>query len=215
MADVNSRAGHGYATPAIVEYVNRVHAPHDAALAQAFTVPPPLPAIMVAPSDGKLVEFLLALIGARRVLEVGTLVGYSGLRILRALPADGHLWTLEFDAAHAAVARSNFAAAGEVARVTVCEGRARDVLPTLIPHGPFDAVFIDADKENYHHYAAWALRNVRPGGLIIGDNTFLFGELLDDSERGQAMRAFHEQLAATCDTVSVSTPDGMVVARVR
>ena len=106
----------------------------------------------------------------RRAIEVGTLIGYSAIHVARALPADGHLWTIEFERKHADLARANLAAAGVAAKVTVCDGAGVDVLPTLEPHGPFDAVFIDADKVNYHHYGRWAVANLRPGGIVLGDN---------------------------------------------
>ena len=90
-------------------------------------------------------------------------------------------------------------------------GAGLDVLPTLAAKGPFDAVFIDADKVNYHHYGRWAVANLRPGGLVLGDNAYLFGELLDDSDRGRAMREFHHIVAASCDSVCIPTPDGLVL----
>lgn len=211
MADSTSRAGGRYATEAIIDYVDRVHAGHDAALAAAFALPAFMPAINVGPSEGKLLWLLLLLARARKVVEVGTLAGYSAIRIARALPGDGHLWSIEIDPAFADVARANLAAAGVAASVSVVVGAARDVLPTLEPHGPFDAVFIDADKPNYEHYGRWAVAHLRPGGLVLGDNAYLFGELLENSERGAAMRAFHELVAAACDSVCVPTPDGLVV----
>jgi len=211
MADSDSRSGHRYATQAILEFTNRVHTPHDDGLARAFATPEGVPSIMVSPSDGRLLALLLKLIDARKVVEVGTLVGYSALQMLRAMPAGGHLWTIEFEARHAELARANLAAAGVGDRVTVLHGAGVDVLPGLVAHGPFDAVFIDADKVNYDKYGAWAVTNLRRGGLVLGDNSYLFGELLDDSDRGRAMRAFHEHVAATCDSVCVATPDGLVI----
>jgi caffeoyl-CoA O-methyltransferase len=211
MADNDSRGGARYTTPAIIDYVDRVHAPHDPALARAFTIPEGIPAIQVGPSDGRMLYLLLKLVGAKRVVEVGTLVGYSAVVMARALPPDGHLWSIEFEPAHAEVARANIAAAGLADKVTVLVGAGRDVLPTLEQHGPFDAVFIDADKVNYDHYGAWALQHLRRGGLVLGDNAYLFGELMDDSDRGRAMRTFHEQVAAQCDSVCAPTPDGLVV----
>ncbi|HEU4730946.1 MAG TPA: O-methyltransferase [Kofleriaceae bacterium] len=211
MADDASRAGVRYAKTPILEYVNRVHAPHDAGLARAFAVPEGIPAIQVGPSDGKLIALLLRLVGATRVVEVGTLVGYSAILIARALRPGGHLWSVEYEPSHAEIARANIAAAGVADRVTVVVGAGRDVLPTLDRHGPFDAVFIDADKVNYDHYGQWALDHLRPGGLVLGDNAYLFGELLEDSERGRAMRRFHELIAASCDSVCAPTPDGLVI----
>jgi len=212
MADSSSRAGaRDYATPAILDYTNRVHASHDGGLAAAFAVPEGIPAIQVGPSEGRLLGLLVQLARARKIVEVGTLVGYSAIHMARALPADGHLWSVEFDAKHAKVARDNLARAGVAERVTVLDGAGRDVLPTLSARGPFDLVFIDADKDNYDFYGAWALEHLRSGGIVIGDNVFLFGHLLEDDPRGRAMRAFHEAVAARCDSVCVPTPDGMVV----
>ncbi|MBV8759316.1 MAG: O-methyltransferase [Deltaproteobacteria bacterium] len=211
MADNDSRAGARYATPEILTYTQKIHAAHDAALAQAFAVPDGIPAIQVGPSEGRLLYLLMKLVGAKKVVEVGTLVGYSAIQMGRALPADGHVWSIEFEQKHADVARKNIAAAGLAERVTVHVGAGRDVLPTLDKHGPFDAVFIDADKINYDHYGRWAVEHVRKGGLILGDNAYLFGELLEDSDRGRAMRSFHEQIAAACESVCAPTPDGLVI----
>ena len=211
MADKASRAGERYTKPEVLDYVNRVHVPHDAGLARAFTVPDGVPAIQVGPSDGRLIHLLLRLARATKVVEVGTLIGYSAIHMARALGPGGHLWSVEFEPRHAEIARGNLAAAGLADRVTVHVGAARDVLPTLAPHGPFDAVFIDADKVNYDFYGRWAIDHLRPGGLVLGDNAYLFNELLEDSDRGRAMRAFHEHVAATCDSVCAPTPEGLVV----
>lgn len=211
MADDDSRAGSRYATRPILDWCAQTHAPHDAALARAFATPDDVPAIMVGPSEGRLLALFCQLVGARKVVEVGTLVGYSTIHMARALAPGGHLWSIEFEPRHAAIARDNVAAAGLADRVTVLEGAGVDVLPTLEPHGPFDVVFIDADKVNYDRYGTWALANLRPGGLVLGDNAFLFGELMDDSDRGRAMRAFHELLAKHCDSVNIPTPDGLAL----
>ena len=212
MADKDSRAGTRYTTPAIIDYVDRTHVPHDASLARAFSVPADVPAIQVGPSDGKLLYLLARFVGAQKIVEVGTLIGYSAIHMARALPNTpaAKLWTIEFEPKHADIARANIAAAG-LTNIEVLVGAGRDVLPTLTPHGPFDIVFLDADKVSYDFYAQWALGNLRPGGLVIGDNAYLFGELLDDTDRGRAMRAFHELVAANCDSVCVPTPDGLVV----
>jgi caffeoyl-CoA O-methyltransferase len=211
MADSDSRAGSRYATAPILDWCAQTHAPHDDALARAFTTPEGVPAIQVGPSEGKLLSLLCRLAQVTRAVEIGTLVGYSAIHIARTLPAGGHLWSIEFDAHHAELARANLAAAGLAAKVTVLEGAGVDVLPTLDQHGPFDAVFIDADKVNYDRYGAWAVEHLRPGGLVLGDNAFLFGELLDDSDRGRAMRAFHDLVARHCDSVCIPTPDGLVL----
>jgi caffeoyl-CoA O-methyltransferase len=211
MADSDSRAGARYTTPEILAYVERVHAPHDAGLARAFALPESMPSIMVGPSEGRLLELLCKLAGARKVVEVGTLAGYSTIRLARAVPADGHVWTIEYEAHHAEVARGNITAAGVADRVTVLVGAGVEVLPTLEKHGPFDCVFLDADKQGYEAYGLWAARHLRKGGLVLGDNAYLFGELLEDSPRGRAMRAFHEQVARDFDSVCIPTPDGLVL----
>lgn len=211
MADQDSRAGTRYATPAILDYVNTLHVAHDLGLARAFAVPAGVPAIQVGPSEGRLLHLLLRLSGARTVVEVGTLMGYSTIHLARAVPADGHVWSIELEPHHAELARANVAAAGLADRVTVLVGAGLDVLPTLGPLAPFDAVFLDADKHNYDAYAAWALAHLRRGGLLIGDNAYLFGELTHDTERARMMRAFHERVAASCDSVCVPTPDGLVI----
>jgi len=213
MADPDSRAGLLYATREILDWVARAHAPHDAALARAFDAPEEhgMPAIQLGPSEGKALELLLKLAGARQVVEIGTLAGYSAIRAARALPAGGHVHTIEFDPKHARVARENFAAANLAGTITVHEGRALDVLPRLVRFGPFDAVFIDADKANYDRYGRWAAENTRAGGLLVGDNAFLFGRLLEDSPEAAAMRRFHEEARVAFDTVCLPTPDGMLL----
>lgn len=214
MADSDSRAGATYLTRAILDYLASLHAPHDAALERAFVSPEQhaMPAIQVGPSDGKLLAMLLRLAGARKVVEVGTLAAYSTIHMARELPADGHLWTVEYSEKHAAVARDNLAAAGLAGRSTVLIGAGLDVLPTLDAQGPFDAVFIDADKGNYDAYGRWAARNLRTGGLLLGDNALYFGKLLDQGdEAAAAMRRFHEEAVREFDTVCIPTPDGLLL----
>ncbi|MDQ3366776.1 MAG: O-methyltransferase [Myxococcota bacterium] len=211
MADQDSRAGTRYTTPQILDYVSSTHTPHDAPLAQAFAVPEGVPAIQVGPSDGRLLSLLVRLVGAQKIVEVGTLIGYSAIHLARGLAPAGRLWTIELEPKHAELAHANLAAAGLADRVSVLVGSGRDILPTLASEAPFDAVFIDADKQNYDHYGRWAIEHLRRGGLVIGDNAYLFGELLEDSDRGRAMRSFHELIAASCDSVCVPTPDGLVV----
>lgn len=211
MADDDSRAGKYYVTREVLDFVNATHVPHDAGLARAFAVPEGIPAIQVGPSDGRMLYLLLKLANAKKVVEVGTLVGYSAIHMVRALPADGRIWSIEYEAKHAEVARQNLAAAGVGDRVEVIVGAGVDVLPTLVEHGPFDAVFIDADKVNYDFYGEWAVANLRPGGLVLGDNAYLFGALMEDSDRGRAMRAFHQHVAQHCDSVCAPTPDGLVI----
>ncbi len=213
MADPSSRSGARYATPEVLEYVNRVHAPHDVGLQQAFDAPQSsgVPAIQVGTSEGRTLQLLLRLIGARRVVEIGTLVGYSAIWIARALPKDGRLISLEKDPRHAEIARANLVAAGVGAQVDVRVGEAVQLLDALEGEGPFDAVFIDADKISYDQYGRFAARSVRKGGLLLGDNAYLFGRLCDDDLEGQAMRRFHEEAAVAFETVCLPTPDGLLL----
>jgi caffeoyl-CoA O-methyltransferase len=213
MADQSSRTGARYADPAILEYAERVHAAHDSGLRRAFDAPASanMPAIQVSSSEGKLLGLFLRMIGARRVVEVGTLAGYSAIRMARAMPDDGKLYTLELDPHHAEVARGNIAAAGLADRVEVRVGRALELLPQLSLLGPFDAVFLDADKEGYADYARWATANLRRGGLLLADNSYFFGHLLEETPAAAAVRRFHESVPADFDSTCVPTPDGLVV----
>jgi caffeoyl-CoA O-methyltransferase len=214
MADPSSRSGTRYIDPAILAFVERVHVPHDAALTRAFEAPSTeqMPQIQVSPSEGKLLGSLVRMIGARKVVELGTLAGYSAIHIGRALPDDGKLYTIEIDPRHAAIARANIEAAGLADRVEVLVGGGVEMLRELAARGPFDAVFLDADKEGYPHYATWAGRHLRTGGLLLADNSYYFGRLLAEDASARAMRRFHEQLAVDFDAVCVPTPDGLVVA---
>ncbi len=213
MADNDSRTGATYLTGAVSRYLDDLHVPHDPALQQAFDAPEQrgLPAIQVGRSEGGFLTLLMQLAGAERVVEVGTLAGYSTITLARGLRDGGHLWTVELDPQHAAVATDNIAAAGLADRVTVLVGSAQEVLASLDTGGPLDAVFIDADKEHYPEYGRWAAERLRTGGLIIGDNSLLFGELLADDARAQAMRRFHEETRQAFQSVNLPTPDGMLL----
>lgn len=213
MSDKDSRTGARFATEAILDYLSGVHATHDDALQAAFSAPESegIPPIMVSQTEGRMLELLLRMIGAERVVEVGTLAGYSAIRLAAALPENGRLWTIEYDPKHAEIARGNIAKAGLSDRIEVVVGAGREILPTLEAHGPFDAVFVDADKVSYDAYGAWAAQHLRPGGILLGDNAYFFGNLLDDSDGGQAMRRFHEQAAQAFHSVCIPTPDGMML----
>ena len=214
MAGTTSRTGVPYVTPAILEWVERVHASHDPALERAYRSPElrAMPAISLAPSEGQLLHLLTRLSGARRAVEIGTLAGYSAVQIARGLAGGGELHTLEIDPRHAEIARANIEAAGLSDRVQVHVGAAAEILPRLVARGPFDLVFLDADKAGYPEYASWAADNLREGGLLIADNAYYFGALLADDPSAQAMRRFHEELPARFASVCAPTPDGLVVA---
>ncbi len=183
-----------------------------------------LPAHDVSPLQGAFLQLLARISGARRILEIGTLGGTSTIWLARALPADGRLVTLEADPTHAAVARANIAAAGLAGRVELRQGPALQLLPGIAADGlgPFDLVFIDADKPNNPHYLDWALRLARPGTVILADNVVRDGAVLDAAgtdARVQGVRRFAEMLAAeprlaatAMQTVGAKGWDGFVLA---
>jgi predicted O-methyltransferase YrrM len=181
-----------------------------------------LPDIAVSPTQGKLLHLIARMIGAKRILEVGTLGGYSAIWLARALPADGELITLEYDPKHADVARSNIKNAGLADRVTVLTGSAIDTLPTL--GGLFDFSFIDADKKSNPDYFQWALKLSRQGSVIVVDNVVREGRVIEtDSNdaniegirRLNTIIAAEPRVSATAiQTVGVKGYDGLAIALV-
>lgn len=157
-----------------------------------------LPAHDVSPAQGKFLNLMVRICGARRVLEIGTLGAYSSIWLARALPTSGELVTLEADPRHAQIARGNIARAGLQDRITLHQGPALDTLPRLT--GPFDLIFIDADKPNNPAYLDWSLNLSRPGTVIIGDNVVRDGAVTDPASpdpRVQGVRQFFADMAAT------------------
>jgi len=209
---------------AVDDYVDRVVVGSDPVLdaALAASVAAGLPAIQVSPAQGKLLHLLARAIGARRILEVGTLGGYSTIWLARALPAGGSLVTLELDPRHAAVARENLRHAGLDGVVDIRVGPALDTLGTLA--GPFDLAFIDADKPHNPDYFAAALRLARPGGVIVVDNVVRDGRVVDAASTDpavQGVRRMNELIAAeprvsatTIQTVGSKGWDGFTLALV-
>jgi predicted O-methyltransferase YrrM len=182
-----------------------------------------LPEINVSPNQGRLLRLLAELAGARRVLEIGTLGGYSAIHFARALPDDGELISLEIDEHHADVARANLERAGLSGIVEVRVGDAHELLAALVEdgEGPFDLVFIDADKEGYPDYLDASLQLVRPGSLILGDNTIRGGTVLDPREAtARATREFNRRVARDPRLSGIVLPlireriDGLTLARV-
>lgn len=178
-----------------------------------------LPPIAVSADEGRLLQVLLTSIRARRVLEVGTLGGYSAIWMARVLPDNGELVTIEIDPKHAEFARRYIARAGLADRVDIRIGRALDVLPSLDGE-QFDAIFIDADKEPMPNYFEWALRLLRPGGLVIADNTLWGGKVYDDAEQDEkttAVREFNRRMATDPRVLSILVPthDGVAIGVVR
>jgi predicted O-methyltransferase YrrM len=191
---------------AVDDYVAGNLVPDDEALDAALEASQAggLPAINVAPNQGQLLMLLARAIGARRILEIGTLGGYSTIWLARGLGPDGRLITLEANPDYAEIARANIARAGLSQTVDVRIGRAQDTLPGLAAEAPFDLIFIDADKPGTPGYFQWAVKLARRGSLILVDNVVREGEVLDAASEDasvQAMRRFFE-LAATDPRVS-------------
>lgn len=210
-------------------YIDRLFAAEDDILAatQAHARRVGLPDIQVSANQGKLLYLFAKLIGARTVLEIGTLAGYSTIWLARALPEGGRLITLELDPDFARVAKDNFTTAGLADRITVVTGPALDTLPTLEGAGtpPFDLVFLDADKVNFPRYLDWALKLARPGALILADNVVREGKVLDpddDDPSALGAAAFNRQLArnprlesVVIQQVGIKGHDGLAIARIR
>ncbi|HVO97759.1 MAG TPA: O-methyltransferase [Bryobacteraceae bacterium] len=181
-----------------------------------------LPAIAVSPHQGKMLMLLARVTGARKILEIGTLGGYSTIWLARGLADGGRLITLEFSDRHAEVARQNIARAGLSGQVEVRLGRAIDTLPDLADEAPFDLIFIDADKPSYREYLQWAVKLSRPGSLIIADNVVRSGAVADPASTDvnvQGIRRFNEALAAerrvsatAIQTVGSKGHDGFTIA---
>jgi predicted O-methyltransferase YrrM len=202
--------------------------PHDRDLEAALesSAAAGLPNIQVSANQGKLLYLLARVQGAREILEVGTLGGYSAIWLARALPPGGRLVTLESSAHHAQVARANIARAGLTDRVDIRVGRALETLPQLAAEkaGPFDLIFLDADKENNPHYFTWALKLSRKGSVIIADNVVRDGAILDDRTADPGLRGTRQlyetigrepRVSATAiQTVGNKGYDGFAVALV-
>jgi len=207
-------------------YLTDLFVPPDPVLAAALrdAAEAGLPPIQVAPNQGKLLAILAQSIGARAILEIGTLGGYSTIWLARALPPGGTLITLEAEPRHAEIARANIARAGLAEVVQMRVGRALDTLPQLAAegHGPFDFVFIDADKPGYAAYFEWALKLTRRGSLIIADNVVRKGAVIDAGSNDpsvQGARDFNAVLAAeprvtatALQTVGSKGYDGLAIA---
>jgi caffeoyl-CoA O-methyltransferase len=210
----------------IDHYIEERFAPQDEALEAAVRESrrTGLPEIQVSPNEAKLLQLLAEVVGARRILEVGTLGGYSAIHFGRALPEDGTLVSLEIDERHAEVARENVERAGLSDKVEIRVGDARELLARIAEsgEGPFDVVFIDADKEGYPEYLEWAMGLTRPGSLILGDNTVRGGSILDPQDNSaRATNEFNERIAGDPRLSAIVLPilreriDGLTIARVR
>jgi predicted O-methyltransferase YrrM len=210
---------------AVDRYITDLLVPADPALEAALAASDKagLPAIAVAPNQGKMLMILAQSMSARKILEIGTLGGYSTIWLAKALPAGGRLITLEANPKHAEVARENIARAGFAEAVEVRLGKAQETLAGLESEAPFDMIFIDADKTGYPEYLSWAIKLARRGTLIIADNVVRNGAIIDAESTDanvQAVRRFNELLAAesrlsatAIQTVGSKGYDGFTIAR--
>src|SRR5438105_3774045 len=211
---------------AVDRYITDLFMPPDPALDAALeaSAAAGLPPIHVSPNQGKLLQLLARVQGARSILEIGTLGGYSTIWLARALPPGGRLITLEADPKHAEVARSNIARAGLADVVDLRLGRALETWPTLVGEAPFDLIFIDADKPSNPDYFEWALKLSRRGSLIIVDNVIRDGEVAEVSSRDPNvigvrrmfdLMAAEKRVSATAiQTVGSKGHDGLAIALV-
>jgi caffeoyl-CoA O-methyltransferase len=212
------KKGFSLTNPELEKYVEETFQPQDAVLSEIRqrAAAAGLPDIHVGSMDGLHLEVLARAVGAQKIVEIGTLAGFSGLCLARALPPEGRLYTFEFDPKHAEVARESFRRGGVSEKVEILVGPALERLPEVETKGPFDLVFIDADKGSYPAYLEWAVRNVRRGGVILADNTLAGGEITDlgaaaRGTRVKALREYNERAAKHPElrTTLLPTSDGL------
>lgn len=207
----------------LTAYVRDLYAPEDDLLREIGEEirRQNMPQISIEPEEGQMLQFLMATVGVKKAVEIGTLAGYSGLWLARALPSDGLLYTLDVNPQHAEVARGFFDRAGLDGRVKQLIGDASDLLADLVAEGPFDLFFIDASKKDYPAQLEWGLANVRPGGLILAHNAFWGGSLIDPQYQAdpgaQGLHAYHQTVATDDRLTSTVIPvgDGIIASVVR
>lgn len=209
--------------PPEIEYIENLFAPEDALLAEIRDEceRSGKGGMQIRPYEGKILRLLLKLVRARKVLEVGTFMGYSTVWLARALPEDGMLYTLEQNPEYIARAKAFFSRGGLSGKIVLVEGKAEESLADVEVFAPFDVIFVDANKSAYKLYLDWAMKCVRTGGLIVGDNTLLFGKVFaseppESVSRAQwaNMRAFNKTLAESeeFESVLIPTAEGLTVA---
>lgn len=213
-------------TGAVIDtYVTELCTPQDEVLLATLeaTKAGGLPPIQIPPTLGKLLHILVRCSGANKILEIGTLGGYSAIWMARALKPGGRLLSLEISPEHAAVARQNVERAGLSDCIEVRVGPALEQLPGLVKEGPFDVVYIDADKESYPQYLDWALKLTHAGSLIIGDNVLRGGHVIDpqpEDAGAQAIHLFNEKACTNPRLTTIILPnrngrDGVLIAYVK
>ncbi|RYZ65103.1 MAG: O-methyltransferase [Proteobacteria bacterium] len=177
--------------------------------------------INISANEGKIIQFLISLAKAKKIVEVGTLFGYSTVWIARSLPIDGRVWTIERDHEAVRQARKGFEGCGVAEKIVQLEGEAVDLLNGLSAQGPFDMIFIDANKSAYPQYLEWAADHIRPGGLIIADNTLLGGHVAADEKPESLSRAQYTEMRRFNDLIAndarffgtiLPTDEGLTVA---
>lgn len=178
-------------------------------------------AIHIGAEEGRILQLLIALHNTKTVVEIGTLAGYSTIWIARALPKDGHIYTINRDKKHIQMAKNSFSKCECADKITMLEGDAHLVLPTLEANAPYDMIFIDADKISYPDYLDWAEKNIKKGGLIIGDNTLLGGKAIQETPpeniaptTWKNMREFNQRLAdrSKYKATMLPTVEGLTIA---
>ena len=204
-------------------YIDNLYAPEDAGLAaiRERLITAGRWGVNIGANEGKILQLLIKMSNASKVVEIGTLFGYSGVWIARALPNDGRLFTIERDHECVRHAKKAFEECGVSAKITQLEGDALEVLSRLSSEGPFDLVFIDANKSAYAEYLEWAATNVRSGGLIIGDNTLLGGHVAEPAKPDALSRAQYLEMRKFNDLIAndarffgtiLPTDEGLTVA---
>lgn len=205
---------------ALSAYISATFAQEDDVLARVREQIPRLglPDIMLQAEEAAFLQMMAAVSGAEVIVEIGSLGGYSGIWMARALPDDGKLITIEIDPEHAEVARRHFDLAGLAHKVELMEGNAHEVLPSISHRSPFDMLFIDADGRGYLDYLDWAMENLRTGGVIAAHNAFAYGgQVLDRAGQDEVIRArqeFNQRLASDPRLLSTIFPagDGMSIS---
>jgi predicted O-methyltransferase YrrM len=202
------------------EYIKNTFAKEDAALAKVGeNLPPEERRMQIGADEGKILFCLARIINAKKIVEIGVLNGYSSIWLARALPEGGKLYSLEKNSKRIEPTLKNFEACGVSNKIELIAGDALETLLKLEQYAPFDMVFIDADKGNYCNYLDWAEKNVRKGGLIVGDNAFLFGGVYGESPRDlnpdmvKVMQEFNRRLGdpTKYSGIMIPTEEGMVV----
>ena len=198
----------------LTNYVRELFAPEDDLLKRirAESEQAGMPQIHVQSEEGRMIQFLLVAVGAKRVVEIGTLAGYSGTWIARALPPDGKLITVDNNPDHSAFARRMFEQGGVLDRVEIRTGDALQNLATLSKGSPYDAIFIDANKDGYPAYLDWAIENIRMGGLILAHNAFFGGSVVGlekrDAKLVEGLKEFNQRIASDPRLFGMIVPIG-------